>query len=100
MEADTYGLTEISTDNGYTLLEDSINVAITPTDREINASVAGTTGMDKAAIDSIVQYYHGGIFDENGDLVTASKDYIKIQMVAVQLFRMQTDVQSVRPICS
>ena len=77
LEADTYGLTEISTDNGYTLLEDSINVAITPTDREINASVAGTTGMDKAAIDSIVQYYHGGIFDENGDLVTASKDYIK-----------------------
>lgn len=77
LEADTYGLTEISTDNGYTLLEDSINVAITPTDREINASVAGTTGMDKAAIDAIVQYYHGGIFDENGDLVTASKDYIK-----------------------
>lgn len=76
LEADTYGLTEISTDNGYTLLEDSINVAITPTDREINASVAGTTGMDKDAIDSIVQYYHGGIYDENGDLVTASKDYI------------------------
>ena len=77
LEADTYGLTEISTDNGYTLLEDSINVAITPTDREINASVAGTTGMDRAAIDSIVQYYHGGIYDENGDYVTVSKDYIK-----------------------
>lgn len=77
LEADTYGLTEISTDNGYTLLEDSINVAITPTDREINASVAGTTGMDRAAIDAIVHYYHGGIYDENGELVTASKDYIK-----------------------
>lgn len=77
LEADTYGMTEITTDNGYTLLEDSINVAITPTDREINASVAGVTGMDEAAIDAIVQYYHGGIYDENGDLVTASKDYIK-----------------------
>lgn len=77
LEADTYGMTEITTDNGYTLLEDSINVAITPTDREINASVAGVTGMDEAAIDAIVQYYHGGIYDENGDLVTASHDYIK-----------------------
>ena len=77
LEADTYGMTEITTDDGYTLLEDSINVAITPTDREINASVAGVTGMDEAAIDAIVQYYHGGIYDENGDLVTASEDYIK-----------------------
>lgn len=77
LEADTYGMTEISTDNGYTLLEDSVVTTITPTDREINASVAGTTGMDEAAIDAIVQYYHGGIYDENGDYVTASKDYIK-----------------------
>lgn len=77
LEADTYSMTEISTDNGYTLLEDSVVTTITPTDREINASVAGTTGMDEAAIDAIVQYYHGGIYDENGDLVTASKDYIK-----------------------
>lgn len=77
LEADTYGMTEISTDNGYTLLEDSIMTTITPTDREVNASVAGTTGMDKDAIDAIVQFYHGGIYDENGDLVTASKDYIK-----------------------
>lgn len=76
LEADTYGMTEISTDNGYTLLEDSIMTTITPTDREINASVAGTTGMDKTAIDAIVQAYHGGIYDENGDLVTASKDKI------------------------
>lgn len=77
LEADTYGMTEIATDNGYTLLEDSINVEITPTDREINASVAGTTGMDKDAIDAIVKFYRGAIYDENGDLVTASKDYIK-----------------------
>lgn len=77
LEADTYGMTEISTDNGYTLLEDSIMTTITPTDREINASVAGTTGLDAAGRDAIIQYYHGGIKDENGDLVTASKDYIK-----------------------
>ena len=76
LEADTYGMTEIATDNGYTLLEDSVNVEITPTDREINASVSGVTGMDEAAIDAIVQFYHGGIYDENGNLVTASKDYI------------------------
>ena len=77
LEADKYAMTEVATDNGYTLLEDSINIVITPTDREINASVAGVTGMDEAAIDAIVQYYHGGIYDENGDLVTASHDYIK-----------------------
>ena len=77
LEADTYGMTEIATDNGYTLLEDSVNIEITPTDREINASVAGVTGMDADAINSIVQFYHGGIYDENGDLVTVSKDYIK-----------------------
>lgn len=77
LEADKYAMTEVATDNGYTLLEDSINIVITPTDREINASVAGVTGMDEAAIDAIVQYYHDGIYDENGDLVTASKDYIK-----------------------
>lgn len=77
LEADTYGMTEIDTDNGYTLLEDTIKVAITPTDREINASVAGTTGLDADAVDAIVTSYQGGIYDENGDLVTASKDYIK-----------------------
>ena len=77
LEADTYGMTEISTDNGYTLLEDSIMTTITPTDREVNASVAGTTGMDKDSVNAIIQYYHGGIKDENGDLVNASKDYIQ-----------------------
>lgn len=77
LEADTYGLTEIATDNGYTLMEDSIMTTITATDREINASVAGVTGMDKDAVDAIVEFYQGGIRDENGDLVTASRDYIK-----------------------
>lgn len=77
LEADTYGMTEISTADGYTLLEDSVITTINATDREINASVAGATGMDQAAIDSIVAGYHGGIRDENGDLVTESKDYVQ-----------------------
>lgn len=74
LEADTYQITEIATDNGYTLLADQIVVTITPTDRDIIASVSGVTGMDEAAIDAIVQYYHGGIYNENGQLVTASED--------------------------
>lgn len=77
LEADTYAMTEISTDNGYTLLEDSVITTIKATDREINASVAGTTGMDQAAIDAIVNWYHGGIRDENGDLVTESKNQVQ-----------------------
>lgn len=77
LEGDTYGLTEITTDQGYTLLEDAVRIAITPTDREINASVAGTTGMDEEAIDAIVSHYAGGIYDENGDLVTESSNYIQ-----------------------
>lgn len=74
LEADTYGMTEITTDDGYTLLEDAIVIDIKPTDRDVIASVAGTTGMDEAAIDAIVQYYHGGIYNENGQLVNASTD--------------------------
>lgn len=77
LEGDTYGLTEITTDQGYTLLEDAVRIDITPTDREINASVAGTTGMDQEAIDAIVSHYAGGIYDENGDLVTESSNYIQ-----------------------
>lgn len=76
LEGDSYRLTEITTDDGYTLLEDAIEIDITAADREINASVAGTTGMDEGAINAIVQNYTGGIKDENGDLVTASKDYV------------------------
>lgn len=76
LEADTYGMTEITTDNGYTLLEDSINIAITPTDRDIIASVAGTTGLTGDQVDAIIAAYHGGIYNENGQLVNASKDEI------------------------
>ena len=77
LEGDTYGLTEIATDNGYTLLEDAVHIDIVPTDREINASVAGVTGMDAEDMANIVENYNGGIFDENGDLVINSHDYIQ-----------------------
>lgn len=76
LEADEYAMTEITTDNGYTLLEDSINVVITPTDRDVIASVAGTTGLSGDDLDAIIAAYHGGIYNENGQLVNVSKDEI------------------------
>lgn len=76
LEADTYGMTEISTANGYTLLEDSINIVITPTDRDIIASVSGLTGLTGDQVDAIIAAYQGGVYNENGQLVNASKDDI------------------------
>lgn len=76
LEGDSYELTEVATDNGYTLLEDTINVTIVPTDRDIIASVAGVTGMDRDMVDTLVAAYQGGIYNENGQLVNASKDEI------------------------
>ena len=73
-EADEYQLTEIATDDGYNLLKDQIVVDITATDRDVIASVAGVTGMDVEAAAEIVKNYHGGIYDENGNLVTNQLD--------------------------
>ena len=73
-EADSYQLTEIATDKGYNLLKDQIRIDISATDRDIIASVAGVTGMDAAAVEAIVKNYQGGIYDENGNLVTAQQD--------------------------
>ena len=74
MEADTYQLTEVATDDGYNLLKDQIVIDITATDRDIISSVAGVTGMDPDAAAAIVKHYNGGIYDENGNLVTSSLD--------------------------
>ena len=74
LEADKYQLSEIATDDGYTLLKEQIVIDITSTDREVIASVAGVTGMTADDIAAIVAYYHGGIYNENGELVTAGKD--------------------------
>lgn len=73
-EADHYQLTEIATDRGYQLLKDQIQIDISASDRDIIASVAGVTGMDAAAVNAIVKNYQGGIYDENGNLVTAQQD--------------------------
>lgn len=76
LEGDTYQLTEVATDNGYSLLKDQIVIDITSTDRDVIASVAGVTGMDADAVAAIVEQYHGGIYDENGNLVTEQSDEI------------------------
>ncbi|MCD8132554.1 MAG: LPXTG cell wall anchor domain-containing protein [Clostridiales bacterium] len=69
LEADTYELTEVSTASGYTLLKDQIEITITSTDRDIIASVAGVTGLTSEQADAIIENYHGGIYDENGNLI-------------------------------
>lgn len=70
LEADTYQLSEVATDDGYTLLKEPVEIAIQATDREVIASVAGTTGLDKDAAENIVKNYGAGIKNENGQLVT------------------------------
>lgn len=74
LEADQYQMTEIATDDGYTLLKEQIVIDITATDREVIASVAGVTGMTEDDIERIVEFYHGGIYNENGELVTVGKN--------------------------
>ena len=49
-------------------------IDISATDRDVIASVAGVTGMDAAAVEKIVKNYHGGIYDENGNLVSSQLD--------------------------
>lgn len=73
IEADTYQLTEVATEDGYTLLQEPVEVKIQATDREVIASVAGTTGLDKAAAEAIVKQYGGGIRNEDGQLVTEAE---------------------------
>lgn len=73
-EADEYQLTEVATDDGYNLLKDQIVIDISATDRDVIASVAGVTGMDAAEVEKIVKNYHGGIYDENENLVSSQLD--------------------------
>lgn len=82
LEADSYQATEIATDDGYTLLEDQIVIAIKATDREVIASVAGVTGLDKDAVAAMVDAYAKGIFNENGDKVNAATDALTGAAVA------------------
>lgn len=45
IEADSYALTEIATDDGYSLLKDQLIIDINAADRDIQASIAGWTGL-------------------------------------------------------
>ena len=74
LEADQYLLTETATDRGYNLLREPVEIDITATDRDVIASVCGVTGMDQEAVEQIVKNYNGGIYDENGNLVTDQLD--------------------------
>lgn len=58
LEADDYVLTEIQTDNGYSLLKEPINITINPTTSDIYASQATITGS--------VNDVQDGTADENG----------------------------------
>ncbi|MCC8028631.1 MAG: LPXTG cell wall anchor domain-containing protein [Lachnospiraceae bacterium] len=73
LEADTYALTEVATDGGYSLLGDRVVISILQTDREIIASVSGVTGLTSEDAAAIIEFYNGGIYDENGNLISAAE---------------------------
>ncbi len=68
LEGDTYGLQELTTDNGYSLLADQVIIDITTASRSIQASVAGWTGL--SGYNNGQQ--NGLIAKIVGDVVTAS----------------------------
>ena len=82
LEGDKYQLTEVATDDGYTLLKDQMVINIEETKRDIKASVAGTTGLDDAAADNIIANYGTGIKNEDGQLVNAATTDIGSKAVA------------------
>ena len=98
-EADSYQLTKIATDKGYHLLKDQIKIDISATDRDIIASVAGVTGMDAAAVEAVVNHYQGGIYDENGNLVTAQRDELTGAMAGERHWNLPMEERSERQIC-
>ena len=76
IEGDSYQLTERSTDNGYSILKDSVLIEITSTTETIIPSVAGTTGLENATDEgqAINRNYGGtGIVDATGTNVSESK---------------------------
>lgn len=82
LEGDKYQLTEVATDDGYTLLKDQMVINISETKRDIKASVAGTTGLEQAAADAIIKNYGTGIKNEDGQLVNAATTDIGSKAVA------------------
>lgn len=52
LEADTYQLTEIATDGGYSILKDQIVIRINSAEREISPAVAGHVGLTATQADA------------------------------------------------
>lgn len=73
LEGDSYVLTEVTTADGYQLLKEPVDITIRAADREVIASVAGTTGLTEKSEDTIVKAYGDGIRNEDGQLVTDAK---------------------------
>lgn len=78
LEGDEYQLSEVKTDDGYSLLKDQIVIGIKSAERDIIPSVAGTVGMTGSNISGIVADYPdangnaAGIVDANGNPVTST----------------------------
>lgn len=64
LEGDTYQLTEVATDSGYSLLKDQIVISINTASREISPSVAGHTGLTPVA-----HTHTETCFDKKGALI-------------------------------
>ena len=81
VEGDVYQLTEIATDNGYSLLRDAVTIEIISTSETIIPSVAGTIGLeaDTEAGKNINKNYAGGITDAEGANVSESKGTQQIE---------------------
>ena len=63
LEADTYKLIEIATDDGYKLLAEEITIQIDPTTREIRPSVVGYIGNDSIEGSHV---HDADCYDESG----------------------------------
>jgi len=82
LEGDKYQLTEVATDDGYSLLKDQGIIDVHETKRDLKASVAGTTGLEPAVADAIIKNYGTGIKNEDGQLVNAASTDIGGKAVA------------------
>lgn len=79
LEGDKYQLTEVKTADGFSLLRDQIVIDITPTERDVKAAVAGTTGLTEEKAANIIENYGSRIKVVDGQLVedTSKKTQIK-----------------------
>ena len=81
LEADTYQLTEIATDGGYSILKDQIVIKINSAEREISPAVAGHVGLKPT--------------DADADDHTAGRTTGKVAMLVGDLTESSATVDSV-----